>query len=697
VAGAFVGALTILLGIGVVHAGAQTQAHIDARRPGIVVNDDEPASLLVEKRVPIVPGGLSQIPVLWLEPVPGHEADSAIVPPGLSSLPEQGEAVLSPGLIAAGYTAEDFGFAPSGAGTGVGGAIGDEGLASRSEGFAYVRAVGGRSLDADEALRTIGYVNDAGLPPMPVDTALDTPTLWTGLLSAVWLLWIPGLYLLIGAARAASPIRQDRATTLWSLGISAGSIRLLAALETTVLTAIGTVAALLVWVPFLQHRQTFPLTDGVLLPGALAPPWWLTALGALAVVALAAGAAAAGRVRPVAHARSARPVRNVHLIPLALSFALMFVSPVYFDLFPVGGSSDIMLILLFLGAIGTFLSLPLALPMLTSQFARTLRGATTPSVWLAGRTLTLRRHNLSRPGAMVGGLVFIAGAAFALLQGAQTNKAQWWPEGGDRNVWEVNWQDVRDDDYPILQARARAAGVDIVAIEPLPDPSGPSGTPGPRTATGSVTFASCDEAQQFFDVTGDDIPCSGGSGAGDLPAYLGNAIAFGSRPDANVTVPVGQVLVSAPQEWSEVDVLALLSGVPALNANILQGDMSDFSHPGTDWFVAGWAAASLLLLLGLLRELGDRILLAVAEKDALVRAGLQTKEADDTYVVATMTPVLIALPIGFVAAVLFALRGYSVGVTAFNLGLIAAVSLTAGALALTVILVALRWQRHLDG
>ena len=66
------------------------------------------------------------------------------------------------------------------------------------------------------------------------------------------------------------------------------------------------------------------------------------------------------------------------------------------------------------------------------------------------------------------------------------------------------------------------------------------------------------------------------------------------------------------------------------------------------------------------------------------------------YAWATLLPVLVALPIGVGGAVLFALRGYGLGITAFNVSIIVAVALGVGIAALSVIGAALVWQRRLE-
>lgn len=688
--GALIATVAVLLGLGMVNAATTVDQHLRGRSP--VISTGQGTSLFVDVTGPVVPGGFSQIPVVWLEPVPGHEGDPSVVPPGLSALPDPGSAVLSPGLVAAGYTAGDFGFASSDVGIGDGGVIGDVGLASRSEGFVYTRAAEGRSLDQDGgALASMGYgALERGEPRYPlIETVLDVPTTLPALAGVTWLLWIPGLLLLCGAARAVSVVRQERAASLWALGIPARSIRGLAGFETAVLAAIGSLLGATLWVVALDHRTTFPVTDGELLPGAMLLPWWGVVAGAAAVPVLAALTAAAGSIQPGRKVRSVRRAATWLLVPLLASLGIMFAAPNMTRILP-GGDSDIILIVLFIGALATMASIPVAMPALTGMLGQLLgRMATRPTWWLAGRKLSLSKHHLSRPGALVGALVFVAGAAFALLQGSQQADRDLWLKGGDRAVWSVDWADAGRDDSSIVAARARDAGVAITPVV-LTEPSGGAEMPAP--SDGSVAFLTCAAAAQFFGLPQQDLSCATSADPGELPS-LPYTIELGS-PASSPDQVVDRLLVSAPRDWDDVMVMSLFSTLPTVNPSLVIGPSDAFIHPGNDWLSAGWTAASILLLAGLLRELGDRTVRAVPERSSLLTTGLLDREADGTYTVATLLPVLTAVPIGFAAATLFALRGWGAGVTVFNLGLIALVSLAATILSLAMVLTALRWQRR---
>jgi len=685
ICGAFVATLFMLGGAGVIASGERSQIHLDQRHP-TYASLDAPAVGVAKATYVIVPGGFSQVPILWISPLPGHDSDPVLTPPGLSALPGPGEAVLSPGLADAGYTAEDFGFTTSTVGQGADGAIGDAGLVSLSEGFIIVRPlrdVPGPGDATINASQIAGY----GLPGVTygsMESALDVPTRQTAWLGATWLVFLPALFLLVGSARATSPLRSARAQALYRLGVSRAKIRLVAALETSFLVAAGGIPAVGLWLSWAQHTTTLPFADAILLPDALTLPLSVVLGLVVIAVALAAVAGMLVGVRPRGRSQGARRVRVLYLVPLAASLLAMAVVPGSFGWLGGRLPQESSLALLFGGAIGTFASLPLALPVLTGWTARVLGFATHSETWFAGRVLTLRRHNLARPGVMVGALVFIAGSAFAILSGAMSTTNSWWPDAGERAVFSTRW-DVSAQRYaPDLGAR----GHDVMLAPVFDVTQSAADSTYPPEFTSEVYFDSCERARAFFGVDGSQLACDEGSpdAAG---IYLDRLIRLGTAP----TVDASEVWVSAPHDWTQVDVVRALSGRDFLAVSTVSGASNGFGHPGIDWFATGWATASLLLLCALLRELGDRVVLSAGETRRLERAGATPTEANDILTIAAMTPALVAVPIGFLASVLFALRGYGEGLTVLNLGEIALVSVVVTGLALAVLIGALRLQR----
>lgn len=677
----------MLVGVGVTLSGMTTDRHVEGRSLVLPASEEEEPALMVARRGLILPD-VSQIPVVWLQPTSDQEDRPGVVPPGLTHLPRPGEAVLSPGLLSDGYTAEDFGLLASTAGEGEDGAIGDDGLVSRSEGFVYARAAAGRDLGSGGSL--IGYrgyadpTTDAGFRDS-VETIQDVPGAQGGAAGAVWLLWLPAAYLMIGGGRAVSQVRDERALTLWRLGIGTRVIRRLVALETMVLAAVGAVPALLAWQLWGRHRVLVPFTDAELLPGALTTGWGVAATTTLGVVVLTGAAAAVGRIRGRSHRSDARRVRGHHLIPLVIALSAMVASPLV-----VG---DRGLLLLFAGLLGTLVTLPLAIPAVVRLMAGGLHRLGSPAAWLAGQRLSLRTNNLSRPAAMVGALVFIAGSAFALLNGLQSGPGEDVPDA-ETSVWSVSWRAPDPGDLAMVEQRA-SDGVLVAPIVEADVPETGSGADGPDGAgviptTGRMLFDSCAEVVDFFDLT---EQCTSPASVPEATLVTARSGIVPVIKGVETADSIEEVAVSAPAGTSEATVMSIFSGLSAPNLQQLQGPTT-FEHPGTDWLETGWILASLVLLVGLIREVGDRSIMSMQDNAQLMRVGLTRAETERCYAYAVMTPVAVSIPLGFICAVIFALRGFSLGITVFNLSLILVVAVVAATLSVSMILGLLILQRR---
>lgn len=667
---AFVATFAALLGTGVVNAASGSDARIMSRSP--VWSQDETPELSISLRG-LTLEGFGQFPVVWLQPRPGQPSNDALVPPGLDAIPAPGEAVLSPGLVASGFSAEDVGLADSDAGSGPDGAIGDAGLSSRSEGFIYARPEAGRSLGTGGALLPMaGYHGDSERASL--ETIPDVPGRTAALVGAAWTLWLPGMYLLIGASRAVSVVRDRRAITLWRLGISTGSIRRVVAVETMILAGLGALPAVLCWQLSISGSTSLPFTGAELLPNELRTAWPVAVGMTALVVCLAGLAAAAGRVTGRNLTKDSRRVRAYHAIPLGLALAAMAVSPW------IPGPGNRGLTVLFVGLLATFVALPPGLPVLVGYLAGTLQHVRHPAVWLAGKRLSLRTHNLSRPAAMVGALVFMAGAALALHAGLRAGEPDTYGNA-DRSVWTVDWRQPLDGDIEALSTISPEMSI-VPVLSNADDPS--------------ASFASCTDVVSFLGLSAD---CPSETAvpprvADILQRTTGVTPTIVPAPDQSASSEAHSALISAPAGTSEADAWQAVGGLPAPNLRRVLGPDDAFSNPMTNWFEAGWVAASTVLLLGLLREIGDRGILAMQDARELLRVGLTSREVDKTYYVALLTPIAVAVPVGFCCAVLFALRGYSLGITLYNLSLIAAVAVAVGVLCVFMLLAVIQLQRR---
>ncbi|STX13985.1 Uncharacterised protein [Kytococcus sedentarius] len=674
------GTAAILTGMGVVNAGWVASQHVVGRQP-LLAGQPGPgpvpgAPAQWSKSMPVLPEGVGQVPIIWVDPSSGHEGDAALVPPGLDALPEPGAAVLSPGLVDRGISAEDLGLQPSEAGSGVGGVIGDAGLASRSEGFAYARPPAGQSVEQDLAISISGWApagrwEVAGSPRrFPwVETVLDTPTLVPAVFGVLWLIVVPSMLLMVGTARAVSEVTRQRGQRLWELGVARSSIRAVAALETFVLAAAGTVAGLLLWWVALRSRPTFPLTDGQLLPGSTRVPLWVALPVALVLILIVVVAASTLRLSPRPERSRGSVGQTLGIVPLVVGLTLITVAPWVFVTAGANGAADMQANLLLGGALLVLVGLPLALPGIVSALARFAPASSAPSVWLAARRLARRPQVYTRTGALVGSLAFISGSALALV--LATMPQEWHPAGEERIVWSVDYEDAPEGFGAVVQERADAAGAWVAPLR-----------------KGAVEFPSCDDAAEFIGIPQEELKCSSDG------ARLNTGIQV--RLTDEPSPPGESFLISGPRDWSATDALPLLAGSTAPGLYEEVGPNRHHVNPGADWFSAGWGACCLLLLVALVRSLGDHTLRATAEARELAMPGLLPREVDRVSIATTLAPVVLAVAIGCAAAVLFALRGFSVGYTTSSVGLVSAAALGSGALAVVVVLAGVWWQRHLD-
>lgn len=664
--------LAALLAVGLTRAAAESDTRIAARTAGIPA-PGAPARVMISLRG-LQERGVGQFPVVWLEPVVGHERDPQVVPPGLSRLPGAGEGVLSPGLVSAGLQAGDFGLRTSTAGSGPGGAIGGAGVATQSEGWIYARPAPGRTLGTGGALlASTGY--GTGADGYSFETIPQLPSHHTTLIGVLCLLVGPGAYLLFSGARAMSPVRDARSQTLWRLGVSPARIRILLATETTLLALAGAVPGLLLWQLFLSHATRLPLTVAVLKPGALSVGFPTAALVAALVVAVAAFGASLVRIRDRSLDTDARTVRAWHASPLVAGFTLMAASHW------LSQASELRVLLVFGGLLLTLATLPLAIPALVSRLGAQLGTSRHPAVWLSGRRLALRSTNLSKPAAMVAALIFLAGAAFALY--ANLVISQQSPvSAAPYAAYQFDWRDPEPADATVLAHPGRG----LVAVPMSQDARGRP----------ILHFSDCRQA-----ATALRISKATGCGAGSrLTPAVTDSLARWAGATATLAPAgpsaAGYAFVFGPHDTPYQRVIHRLGGLPAANLSDVAGVTRD-ANPLAGLTLAGWSTATLLLALALLREIGDRALSSMQDSQQLLRLGLRRREIKQTYRWTIMTPVIVAIPLGYLGAFLFAILGYELGVTINNLARIGFVASVVTAIALVTLSAVFRLQERISG
>ncbi len=232
------------------------------------------------------------------------EGPDAPVPPGLSTFPHDGEAVVSPALRALLDSPDGPLFAPRLGGARVTGTIGPEGLSGPHELAFYL---GRDSITPDRGMR-LDHFGDSG----PGEQL--SPVLWLLIVVVFVVLLLPIVVFLGAAVRFGGEQRDRRLAALRLLGADAGMVRRIAAGE----AGTGALFGLAVGgVLFFAGRQLAPLVtlyDISVFPGDLRPAPGLVALVALAVPLLAAGVALLALrgvlVTPLGVSRRATPARR---------------------------------------------------------------------------------------------------------------------------------------------------------------------------------------------------------------------------------------------------------------------------------------------------------------------------------------------------------------------------------------------------
>ncbi|MGL5817397.1 MAG: hypothetical protein ACRCYR_07535 [Phycicoccus sp.] len=666
VAGAFVAALLAMAGLGALGASAAAEQRIAARSPAWA-GPGASEVLRVSLRGAYTDDG-RQYPVVSLEAAPGHENDPRAVPPGLDRLPGPGEAVLSPGLIARGLRAEDFGMRPSSAGSGGTGVIGRAGLATASEGWLYTGVPPGRTLGSGGALLSFaGYMPNEASGGV-FETAPDLLPLAEMRLGVGVVLALPALITLLAVCRASSRTRQHRALVLCELGVARHRVSALLAMETAALCAVGASLAAALWSLGLDDTRRVPLSGTVLLPGALQVPVLVVVGTVLATVAVGAGVGARPD-RLFIRKGSARLSPRRFVASQAVFVTALFAMAASRWLPPDSSAGRR---LLFAGLAGTAVGLPLAMPVMCDRLGAVLGRAGAPARWLGGRRLRHDATALARPAAAVGLVVLFAGSAFALYGRLGVVEPNTGSDAGYARFF-VDWRDERAGDVAFAAAALRP----LDAIPVTTDDAGQR-----------VHLGGCAQAQALADRYGWGAACEGGK--------LTRAVLDRFRRDSEsaalltppASVPYG-VLVLGPSGTNERAVMKALAGqLPAVNITQIARPKPPWG--GAEWIVTGWAIGSAILMLLLVREVGERVNRTAAVDHTPRRLGLAPRELARARAWAVYPPVLVAIGLGYLGAVVFALYGYGLGVTVNYLGRITAVAAAAGILAVLSVAAASR-------
>ena len=608
--------------MGVVSATLQAQARTAALLP---ILTDEPDETIALARIfgPIVED--RQFPMVWLQPgpVPGPP------PPGLRDWPEPGTAVVSPGLVHAGYDAQALGFEPSTAGAAGDAVIGPEGVATLTQWLVYAAPAPGRDLGSTGNVTRI-----SGFGPRPdepraavlTDEESPSPAQAVGLVGLV----LPALLLLAwSAVRADERLRWARAHRLARLGLSRREVRLVAAAEVAGPALPAAVAGAVAAAVGLSQVSAIPLVPLVWVPGDLSA-------GALAAAAAAAVSVALmlAMALPPAKVVTGRttPPHVVSLLPLLAGLALMVVARS-----PGARSPELMLAAMLV----VLVSIPLALPWLVRRVAPLSARAADSRIWLASRRLAHQPGPLARPAAVLGSLVFLLGALTGITTAIATQQQI---PAEDTAVVLLEWADPRPGDEQALTAAlpAQAMLLPVASIDVGAD-------------TVTVVGATCTQAGQILSLP----PAEACTPAGELTpqAEEGVSVRYGwqvqppqtlpapADPDRGATLIIGTGL-------DPTTVTRAAHDLPGYNMSWLS-DLPLAPQRLAEWIV-GFATLGIALLgLAATHAFADRLATQARESAAAIRASLDTDQQAVVVGISLALPAVLAVAVGTTCAAVF--------------------------------------------
>ncbi|MEV8018748.1 ABC transporter permease [Streptomyces sp. NPDC086554] len=370
--------------------------------------------------------GERRFSVVYLSP----RTKDAPLPPGVVRWPGPGEAVLSPGLRKAG--------AAEGIDRRYGrlaGTIGQEGLEEPSEWLAYVRPP--KDLAPKVPVETVvGFGPDASGRPAPGlepgSSRDDDKSEWMFQALVIGMLLIPGIALLLVAARAGAQARDRRTALVAALGGRRTDRALIAVGEAYRPVLLGAIASGGLIAAAMLHDWRVPHTGFQLSSAYLRQYGPVTAVAPVAAAAVVlAVVILAGQLpgksdkgtRPLGDRRSRWLPRLAPLCPLMILLAVRgpdLASP----------DSALRVLLSWIGIAGTVLTLPAAVATGTAALGRLLtrwaRARGRAGTLVAGRRTSVHPGATARlvTGVTVALIVLMQAVAWQGLFGAQSDQAQ---------------------------------------------------------------------------------------------------------------------------------------------------------------------------------------------------------------------------------------------------------------------------------
>lgn len=623
-----------------------------------------------------------QFTVLWVEPGPSFSDN--VVLPGLTRFPGAGEAAVSPRLAASGVTAAELGFDAAGTTSGAPGVIGDEGVESPGEYFAYVRAPVGSSLgDPEQLMYFSGYPAELvtnssaswfSLDP-PIPPLLELAPYVTIMLLA------PAMVLVVTAMRMHSSAREERLRIMRELGIVPRALTVLQMREGLLIAMPAVMLSIVLSQVVAAVTGSLPLAPAAVFRGDLRAPWWAMVLWILVCAAAVIGGVLLDSARSRRRRNSLERERASVVWVLLLAAAVVVMAAVespWGDGMEPGERGNIFMVT----AIAVVLLLPPALPWMLRRSASLLSLSSWPAASVA---VARARHSpltIARGGAMLALMIFLGTFALSLIASRQATLE----ESGATSVASVFW--MQEDPETVDAVGEGIAGLGGTAY-PL----------GLDAEGGSVVIVeSCDASlNEVLGLTGEQCeavldPSQEGARAELAAEGYENPVPVRTA-DSRTT----SALIVVPAGTTQVEVHGAIAS-DAAGLTIV-----GLGSSGTHYYLLHWYTYALLigvgaLWLALCRDMADRALRGIEERQVLFRIGLPERVAWRIISWELAIPSLLAFGIATVLGVAAGGIGQQLGVTLLRLRdvlLIAGVG--AGSALLAAMLVVLALRRAVKG
>ncbi len=630
-----------------------TEQHRSAAMTGVLSDAPKTSDLLVLTTTKRIEG--HRIDVSYIEAL----SEDSARPIGVDQLPPVGAAVVSPALdrmlesdrrLAARFSVTDT--------------IRPEGVVSGSQLLAYVRVSPGTlSQDGADILRAVDG-DYAGLGPVariksfgPADpgevaiwgTGLSDTQLEPTHVQAVWILAVcPSLVLLWVGLGISSEPRTRRLALLQFLGVPRRDRILISTVESLIPLVAGVAIACAAWIWIGNQSWLFAGADYQVFPGDGSVSAGLL-LGVAAAVTGVATAIATTTAVLAKGPRGTRPVREQSGLtrwaglPAGLSVGLLVAAT-------TTTPSDLTGLMALAGSALAAVSVPLLVPGILRSVGRTIARAQSPASFLTGRFMGFDPVSSARPFAGMATLIVLAVSAAGWITiatfveatpgaatGNQVTVASWRTASVADVIGEVQ------DELPALAVTGFSIQGDQIFLATTCESVAEAAVDITCTGSGSLGGAGMDKLLRRLQWASEDGPplTTVAFAPQRLPApsdanqLLVIGAGDGTEQDRRVEAAVGRI-VEVPS------VGGVSNGITTRSALV-------------PWIGFGLVLASLLLGVGCLLLLSDRLRHVMTQHRALHLVGLSETQLRRVARLLVMVPYAVTTTIGLTLGVVAAL------------------------------------------